>query len=157
MFAALRTWGHGTSFMIKSFLIQSRLATFHNSSWCGRTAGAGVRLFGSGGLPSAHIWGKRLTKPANKWSIGGGITPVPLGIKSMAPIRRQPARGRLNAPVSVSLGTVAMIPGQWLSRQAAGSMNQATSCRWTTELGWDNRRGWWWWELGGSLSAVRWK
>jgi len=42
---------------------------------------------------------------------------MPLGIKSIAPIRRQPVRERLNAPVSGSLGMVAMISGQRLSRQ----------------------------------------
>jgi hypothetical protein len=33
---------------------------------------------------------------------------VPSRIKSIAPIRRQPVRERLNAPASVSLGTIAM-------------------------------------------------
>jgi len=100
---------------------------FYNSSWCGRTAGAGVHLFGSGGQPSAHIWGKCLTKPAIKWTIGGGTTLISLRIKSMAPIRRQQARGRSNAPASISLGTVAMISRQGFSSQAAGSTSQATS------------------------------
>ena len=38
--------------------------------------------------------------------------PLPSGIKSITPIRKQPAGGMLNAPVSISLGTVAMIPGR---------------------------------------------
>jgi len=42
-------------------------------------------------------------------------------------IRRQPARERLNAPVSISLGPEAMISWQRLSRQAAGRTSQATS------------------------------
>jgi len=83
--------------------------------------------FRGGGLPSTHTWGKCLTKPATKWTIGGRTIPVPSAIKSIAPIRRQPARGRLNAPVSVSPGMVAMISGQRLSSQAVGSTNQATS------------------------------
>jgi len=44
----------------------------------------------------------------------------------MTPIRGQPARGRLNAPASVSLGTVAMISGQRLNHKAAGITSQAT-------------------------------
>ena len=48
-----------------------------------------------------------------------------LEIKSIARIHRQPARGKLYAPVSISLGTVAMITGQRLSLQAAGSRSQA--------------------------------
>jgi len=52
---------------------------------------------------------------------------MPSGIKSITPIRSQPAQERLNAPASVSLGTVAMMPGQRLSHQAAGSTSQATS------------------------------
>jgi len=61
---------------------------------------------------------------------------VPSGIKSIAPIRRQPARGRLNPPASISPGTVAMISGQRLSNQAAGSTSQATS--WAVRpLNWD--------------------
>jgi len=117
----------GTSFMIQSFLIQSRLATFHNYSWCRPTAGAGVHLVGSGGQRSAHIWGKCLTKPAIKWKLWGWTTPVPSRIKSIAPIRRQPAWELLNAPASVSLGTVAMISAQRLSQQAAASTSRAIS------------------------------
>jgi len=91
------------------------------------TAGAGVRFFGSGGQPSAHTWGKYFTKPVTKWTVGGGTNAVPSEIKSIAPIQRQPALGRLKAPVSVSLGMVAMISRQWLSHQAGGSTCQATS------------------------------
>jgi hypothetical protein len=57
--------------------------------------------------------------------------PHAFGVQVDAPIRRHPARGRLNAPVSISLGTVAMISGQRLSHQAAGSTSQATS--WTLD------------------------
>jgi len=87
-----------------------------------------VHLFGSGGQPSAHIWGKCLIKPATKWTIGGRTTPMPSGIEWIAPICRQPAREWLSSPASVSLGTVAMISGQRLSRQAAGSTRRVTSC-----------------------------
>jgi len=74
--------------------------------------------------------------------MGGGTTPGPLGIKPIAPIRRQPARGRFNVLVSISLGTVAMISGQSLSSQAARSTGQATSwpfdhwigIRWSTRI-----------------------
>jgi hypothetical protein len=48
-------------------------------------------------------------------------------IKSIAPNRSLPAVGRLNAKGSVSLGIVAMISGQRLRHQAAGSTCQATS------------------------------
>ena len=58
----------------------------------------------------------------NNWSWD---KPHALGIKSIAPIRRQPARQRLNAAASVSLGTVAMIPRQRLSHQAASSTSLA--------------------------------
>jgi len=106
MLAVWKMGGHGTSFMIKSFLIQSRLATFHNSSSGGRTSRAGVRLFGSGGLPSAHKYRKYFTKPTTKWTIGGGTIHFPSGIQSIAPMHRQQVWGRLNAPVSVTLGTI---------------------------------------------------
>jgi disulfide bond formation protein DsbB len=52
---------------------------------------------------------------------------VPLGIKSINQISIQPVQGRLNAPATISLLTVAVIPGQRLSPQAAGSTSQATS------------------------------
>jgi len=52
---------------------------------------------------------------------------MPSGIKLIAPIRTQPARQRLNAPLSISLGTVAMISGQRWSCQAAGSTSHTTS------------------------------
>jgi len=89
-----------------------------------------------------HIWGKCLTKPVTKWTIGGGTTTVLLGIKSIGPIRRKPARERLNAPASISPGMVVMISGQRLSHQAAGSTSQATSwpldhwigMRWSTRM-----------------------
>jgi hypothetical protein len=82
---------------------------------------------GSGGLPSQNIWGKCLTKLAFKSTIGGEATPVASGITSMAPIDTQPGPGRLNGPESVFVGTVAMISGQRLSRQAAGISNHTTS------------------------------
>ena len=43
-------------------------------------------------------------------------TPRGFGDQSIAPIRGQPARRRLNAPANVSVGRVAMISGQRLSR-----------------------------------------
>jgi len=66
--AASRMSGHGISFIIYSFLMQSRLSTFHNSRWWGRTAGAAVHQFGSGAQPSAHICSKRLKNPVTKWT-----------------------------------------------------------------------------------------
>jgi len=39
---------------------------FHDSSYCGHTAGPEVRLFGSGGQHSAHICGKCLTQPTTR-------------------------------------------------------------------------------------------
>jgi len=42
---------------------------------------------------------------------------VPFGIKSIPLNSRQPVWGRLNGPVSISNGPVAMIPGQQLSHQ----------------------------------------
>jgi len=60
--------------------------------------------------------------------MGGRTTPVALGIKLIAPIRRDPAHGMLHTLASVSRGTVAMIPGQRLSRQEAGSTSQVISC-----------------------------
>jgi len=142
MFSASRMKGHRTSVMIKTFLIRSRLATFHNPSWCGRTAEGGVCVFGRGGPHSAHIWSKCLTKPGPNWIIGGGTTPMPSGIKLIAPNCRQPAWGRLNAPGSISLDTEPMISGQRLRRQAASSTNQASSwplyhwfgMRWLTRM-----------------------
>jgi len=127
MISVSRMRGPGTSFMIKSFLIQSRLATCQYSSWCGLTIEAGVHLLGSGGQRSAHICGKCSTKPVINWTIGGGTTPTPWGIKSIAPTGRQPAQERLTASVSVSLDTVAMIAGQRLSHPAAGSTSEANS------------------------------
>ena len=50
-------------------------------------------------------------KTAIKQTIEHGTTPIPLGIKSTAPFRRQPARERLNALASDSLGAVVMISG----------------------------------------------
>jgi len=114
---------HESIFMILSFWIQLWLASLHNSSWYNCTAGVGVHLFGSGELPSAHVWGKCLPKLATKWTIGGETTPVPSGIKSITPIRRQPAGGGLNTPARVSLHTVAMLSRQRLGRQAADSTN----------------------------------
>jgi hypothetical protein len=52
---------------------------------------------------------------------------LPSGIKSIAPIRRHPVRGRLNTLANISLGTVAIISRQRLSHQAAGSTSQVTS------------------------------
>jgi len=127
MIASSRMEGNGTTFMIYSLLIQSWLATIHKASWCGCTAGAGVRLFGGDAPLSAHKLGKFLTKPVTKWTIGGRTTPVPLGLKSIPPSRRQPARGMLNALVNISLGIVAMFSGQRMSCQTAGSTSQATS------------------------------
>jgi len=138
MLVPSRLRGHGASCIIWSFLIQSRLATFHISSECGRTGGAGVHHFGSGVQASDHISGKCLTKSAPKWTIGGGTTHALSEIKSIAPIHIQPARGRFNVPASVSLGMVATIPGQRLSRQAAGSTSQVTSWRL------DHWIGMWW-------------
>jgi len=48
---------------------------------------------------------------------------MPLGIKLIAPISGQPAREWLNAPASVSLGTVAMVSGRRLSRPADDNDN----------------------------------
>jgi len=127
MLAMSRIGWHGISGTIYSCLIQWQLPTVYNSSWCGRTAGAGEFLSGSGRLPSAHIWGKCFTKPATKWTIWDGTTPVPFGMTSITPIRRQPAQGRFNAQASISLCMVAMISGQRLSRQAAGITSQRTS------------------------------
>jgi hypothetical protein len=127
MFAASRMRGPGTSLMIYSFLIQSQLATCHNSSWCGRSAGAGVNILGSGGQPSAQIGGKCLTKPVTKWTIRVGTAPVPSGIKLIPAIHRQPAWQRIHAPASVYPDTVVIISRQRLSHQAAGSTSQATS------------------------------
>ena len=127
MSAASRMRGHGTCLMINSLLIQSQLSTFHNSTSFGRTGRSGVSIFGSGGQTSTHISGKRLTKPMTKWTIGGGTIPVPSGIKSIVPIRWQAALGRLHAPTGVSLSTVVLIAGQWLTDQAANSTSQATS------------------------------
>jgi len=111
----------------------------HNSSLFTNVAdvaaGAGVRLFASGVLPSSHIWRKRLTNPITKWIFGGGSTPMLAEIKSIAPIRWHPARGSLNPPVTISLGRVAMISLLRLSRQAAGSTHQATSWPLTHRIG----------------------
>jgi hypothetical protein len=52
---------------------------------------------------------------------------VASGTKAIAPICTQPVPERLNALVSVSLGTVAMLSGQRLSREAPGSTSQGTS------------------------------
>jgi len=83
-------------------LMHSRFATFYNCSWCGLTAGGGVRLCGSGGLPCAHTLGKCSTKPAPNERFGRGTTLVPSGIKPIVPKWRQSACGRLHATVSVS-------------------------------------------------------
>jgi len=127
LFVASGVRGPGTSFMIWSLLIQSRLATFHHSSWYGRTAWAGVCLFGSGGQPFSYRRAKWLTKPATKWTIGGGITTVLSGINLIAPIWRQPGWETLNALARIALGTVATISGYSLSHQAGGITSQATS------------------------------
>jgi len=100
----------------------------HNSSWYSHTAGAGVRVFRSGGQPSARKWGKCLIRPALKWRIGGGTTPMPVGINSIAQICRHPARWGLHPPACISLGTVVMISGEILSRQTAGRKSEATFC-----------------------------
>jgi hypothetical protein len=71
--------------------------------------------------------GQMFDKTRDQRTIGGGTTPMPSGIKSIAPICRPPAQGRLNAPVRDSLGMLAMISGQRLSHKAAGSTSQATS------------------------------
>ena len=71
--------------------------------------------------------GKHLIQPMTIWMIEHGTNPVTSGIKSITPICRQPAQGRWKAPARVSLSTVAMFPGHWLSYQAAGSTSQVTS------------------------------
>jgi len=71
--------------------------------------------------------GQMFHKRATKWTIRGGTTPMPSGIKSITQIHWQPARGELNPPASISLCIVAMIPGQRLSLQAASCTSQATS------------------------------
>jgi len=68
-----------------------------------------------------------LHKPAMKWSIRGAIALLPSDIELIEPILGHRAQGRLNAPASVSLSTVAMISGYKLSDQVAGSTSQATS------------------------------
>jgi len=127
VFVASRMSGDGTSSMIESFLIHSWLANFHHSAWCGCTAGAGVHLFGSGGQPSAQIWGKCLTNHATNWKIGCGITHMPSGIKLIAPNCSQLAWGWLTRSGSIAPDTVAIISQQRLSRQAANSISQMTS------------------------------
>jgi len=92
-----------------------------------------------------------------KWTIGGGTNPMSLGIEASALIHWQPTWRNLHTLASVSLGMVAMISGQWLSRKAASSTYQGTSWLLATELVWDNSWGWWWWELGKSRSAEYWK
>jgi len=127
LIAPFRIRVDGTSFMIWYFLILSWLATVHNSSDCSCTAGWGVCLFRSGGQPSSHIWGKKLTKPATKWTIRSGTTSVAFGIKLSAPYCRRPPRAMLNVPVNILLITVAMISLQWGSHQVACSTIQPTS------------------------------
>jgi hypothetical protein len=43
---------------------------------------------------------------------------MPLGIKSITPIRRQPARGRLNTPVGVALRMIPIVSGQSVGHHA---------------------------------------
>jgi len=117
-------------FIIYSFLIQWPLATIHNCTSCGHIPGAYVCHFRSGVQSSTHMWGTWLTISMTKIIIGGWITSVPLAIKSISPICRQPARGQFNTLVSSALGVVTMITRQRLRCQAACSKCQVMLWPW---------------------------
>jgi len=58
--------------------------------------------FQRGGRSCVHIWGKYFTKPATKSRFAGETTPVPLGIKSIAPTHKEPAQRIKKNPASIS-------------------------------------------------------
>jgi len=80
--------------------------------WATRWQPAQFWRVGSGGQPSAHIWGICLTDPMITWTIGGLTTPVPSGIILISEIRRPPGGERWNAPASVSIRMVQWSQGK---------------------------------------------